>query len=99
MASMELTFAAHGRMTVTKNRIAPDLILHGVKITHRDCIVFEEGRITKGAVAEYYAAVAPFLLREIQNRPTFTCLGHASEIGLFRRMLAGNSVERCETWL
>jgi bifunctional non-homologous end joining protein LigD len=45
-----------------------DLILHGVKITHPDRIVFEE-RITKGDVARYYAAVAPFLLREIHNRP------------------------------
>ena len=46
-----------------------DLILHGVDITHPDRIVFEEGPITKGDVARYYAAVAPLLLREIQNRP------------------------------
>lgn len=46
-----------------------DLILHGVKITHPDRIVFEERKITKGDVARYYAAVAPFLLREIRNRP------------------------------
>ena len=45
-----------------------DLILHGVKITHPDRVIFEE-RITKGDVARYYAAVAPFLLREINNRP------------------------------
>jgi bifunctional non-homologous end joining protein LigD len=45
------------------------LILHGVTITHPDRMVFEEGKITKGDVARYYAAVAPFLLREIQNRP------------------------------
>src|SRR4051812_24132779 len=46
-----------------------DLILHGVKITHPDRIVFEEGHVTKGDVARYYAAVAPLLLREITNRP------------------------------
>ena len=46
-----------------------DLILHGVTITHPGRIVFEEGRITKGDVARYYAAVAPFLLREIHQRP------------------------------
>ena len=45
------------------------LIVHGVKITHPDRIVFEEGKITKGDVARYYAAVAPSLLREIRNRP------------------------------
>jgi bifunctional non-homologous end joining protein LigD len=46
-----------------------DLILHGVTITHPGRIVFEEGQITKGDVARYYAAVAPFLLPEIQSRP------------------------------
>lgn len=46
-----------------------DLILHGVTITHPDRIVFEEGQITKADVARYYAAVAPFLLPEIQGRP------------------------------
>jgi bifunctional non-homologous end joining protein LigD len=46
-----------------------DLVLHGVRITHPNRIVFEEGKITKGDVARYYAAVAPLLLREIKNRP------------------------------
>jgi bifunctional non-homologous end joining protein LigD len=46
-----------------------DLILHGVKITHPDRLVFEEEQITKGDVAQYYAAVAPFLLQEIKHRP------------------------------
>jgi bifunctional non-homologous end joining protein LigD len=55
---------------VNKNETAHDnLVLHGVKITHPDRIVFEEGMITKGEVARYYAAVAPVLLREIRNRP------------------------------
>lgn len=53
-----------------KNTIArEDLILHGVQITHPDRIVFDEGEITKGDVARYYAAVAPFLLRAIKSRP------------------------------
>ena len=46
-----------------------NLVLHGVTITHPDRIVFEEAAITKGQVARYYAAVAPFLLREISSRP------------------------------
>ncbi|HJT20782.1 MAG TPA: non-homologous end-joining DNA ligase [Nitrospira sp.] len=46
-----------------------ELILHGVKITHPDRIVFEERNITKGDVARYYGAVAPLLLQEIQRRP------------------------------
>jgi bifunctional non-homologous end joining protein LigD len=45
------------------------LTLHGVTITHPGRIVFEAGAITKGEVARYYAAVAPFLLEEIRDRP------------------------------
>jgi len=45
------------------------LVLHGVKITHPDRIVFEDGNVTKGDVARYYAGVAPLLLREITRRP------------------------------
>ena len=45
------------------------LVLHGVRITNPDRVVFEEGTITKGDVARYYAAVAPWLLREIKQRP------------------------------
>jgi len=43
------------------------LILHGVKITHPNRLVFEEGKITKGDVARYYAAVAPSLLRNTKS--------------------------------
>ncbi|MBD0316579.1 MAG: hypothetical protein ICV75_07800, partial [Nitrospiraceae bacterium] len=46
-----------------------DLLLHGVRITHPSRVVFEEGNITKGDVARYYASVAPLLLREIHSRP------------------------------
>lgn len=52
-----------------KNHVGEELILHGVTITHPDRIVYQEGRITKGEVARYYAAVAPLLLREISRRP------------------------------
>lgn len=46
-----------------------DLVLHGIKITHPERVVFEEGQITKGDIARYYAVVAPLLLQEIKNRP------------------------------
>ena len=53
-----------------KRATAPkELILHDVKITHPDRLMFEEAGITKGDVARYYAEVAPFLLREIDRRP------------------------------
>ena len=45
------------------------LILHGIRITHPERIIFEDGQITKGDVAQHYAAIAPFLLAEIKDRP------------------------------
>jgi bifunctional non-homologous end joining protein LigD len=56
-------------MTKTRTIVQHDLMLHGVHITHPDRIVYDEGKITKGDVARYYAAVAPLLLNEIQHRP------------------------------
>jgi bifunctional non-homologous end joining protein LigD len=45
------------------------LTLHGVTITHPNRPVFKQEAITKGDVARYYAAVAPFLLKEVRGRP------------------------------
>jgi bifunctional non-homologous end joining protein LigD len=41
----------------------------GVAITHPGRIISETGHITKGQLAEYYAAVAPFLLLNIARHP------------------------------
>jgi bifunctional non-homologous end joining protein LigD len=54
---------------MNRNATQEELLLHGVRITHPERVVFEEGSITKGDVARYYAAVAPHLLQEIQRRP------------------------------
>lgn len=45
------------------------LVLNGVAITHPDRVISETGHITKGQLAEYYAAAAPFLLPLIAHRP------------------------------
>ncbi len=45
------------------------LVVHGIAITHPDRVISETGHITKGAVAEYYASVAPLLLPRIVRRP------------------------------
>ena len=45
------------------------LVAAGVTITHPDRIISEAGRITKGELAEYHAAVAPFMLPCIARRP------------------------------
>ena len=62
-------FNSDGDSVKKSERPHDELILHGVTITHPDRLVFEQGEITKGEVARYYAAVAPFLLGEIKSRP------------------------------
>jgi bifunctional non-homologous end joining protein LigD len=48
---------------------AGPLVLHGVAISHPDRVISEAGHITKGALAEYYAAVAPLLLPSVSRHP------------------------------
>lgn len=48
---------------------AERLELSGINITHPDRVISEEGRVTKGELAEYYAGVAPLILPQIINRP------------------------------
>jgi len=40
-----------------------------VKITHPDRVVYDSPRTTKAEVADYYRAVAPWMLAELANRP------------------------------
>jgi bifunctional non-homologous end joining protein LigD len=48
---------------------AGQLVLNGVNITHPDRVISDEGHVTKGELAEYYAAVARLILPGIVNRP------------------------------
>jgi len=41
----------------------------GITITHPDRVISETGHVTKGELAEYYAAVAPLLLPRITRHP------------------------------
>ena len=45
------------------------LILSDITITHPDRVISENGHITKGELAEYYSAVAPFILPHIIRHP------------------------------
>ena len=45
------------------------LVLEGVTITHPGRVISEVGQVTKGALAEYYAAVAPWLLPRVARHP------------------------------
>ena len=46
-----------------------DLVLNNIKITHPDRVIPQTGHVTKGELAEYYAAAAPFLLPQLKGRP------------------------------
>ena len=45
------------------------LRLGEITITHPERVISETGHVTKGALAEYYAAIAPLLLPNIARRP------------------------------
>ncbi|MGJ5818841.1 DNA ligase D [Paludibaculum fermentans] len=45
------------------------LVVEGITITHPDRVISETGHVTKGEVAEYYAAVMPWLLPRIAGHP------------------------------
>ena len=59
--------AASKKSTRAGNR--EPLVLNGITITHPDRIISRAGGISKGALAEYYSAVAPFILPGIARRP------------------------------
>ena len=45
------------------------LVAAGITISHPDRVISETGHITKGELAEYHAAVAPFMLPHIARHP------------------------------
>jgi bifunctional non-homologous end joining protein LigD len=46
-----------------------NLIISGVTITHPGRVISQTGHVTKGDLAKYYAAVAPFILPSIARHP------------------------------
>lgn len=52
-----------------KKTAAEDLVLAGVTITHPDRVISVEGKVTKGELAEYYAAIASLILPQASDRP------------------------------
>ncbi|MEO8126263.1 MAG: DNA ligase D [Bryobacteraceae bacterium] len=59
--------------TASITKAAPDpkkpLLVSGIAITHPGRVISETGHVTKGELAEYYAAVAPLMLPQIVRRP------------------------------
>jgi len=69
-AKTRKTVAVRGAAPVASpKRMAGELVLHGIRITHPDRVVSETGRLTKRDLAEYYAAVAPLMLPAIAHHP------------------------------
>jgi bifunctional non-homologous end joining protein LigD len=52
----------------TKKSEAP-LVVGGITITHPDRVISGAGHVTKGEVAEYFAAVASLILPQIERHP------------------------------
>ena len=48
---------------------AENLVLNGITITHPGRVISDTGHITKGELAEYYAAIAPLMLPQIVRHP------------------------------
>ena len=55
--------------SATGKEEAGSLVLSGISITHPDRVISETGHITKGELAEYYAAAASLILPQIERRP------------------------------
>ena len=52
-----------------KKAASKELELMGVRITHPDRVIDDVTGLTKGRLAEYYAQLAPYVLRSIANHP------------------------------
>jgi bifunctional non-homologous end joining protein LigD len=65
----ETPVAVVRKVTTTEVKKTEHLVLHGITITHPDRVISDIGHITKGALAEYYAAIAPRMLPQIVRHP------------------------------
>jgi len=45
------------------------LVLAGITITHPERVISESGRVTKGELAEYHTAIAPYMLPRLLRHP------------------------------
>lgn len=52
-----------------KSPLTHDVVVAGVRITHPERVLYPEIGITKLEIAEYYARMAPHILRYVRNRP------------------------------
>jgi bifunctional non-homologous end joining protein LigD len=55
--------------TAASKTKAATIVVGGITITHPDRVISETGQVTKGELAEYHGAVAPFMLPTITRHP------------------------------
>jgi bifunctional non-homologous end joining protein LigD len=53
----------------SKHSESKGLVLEGITITHPERVISETGHVTKGELAEYHAAVAPWMLPRLSRHP------------------------------
>ena len=53
----------------SRKAAATSLVLEGITITHPERVISDTGHVTKGELAEYYAAVAPYMLPRLLRHP------------------------------
>ena len=54
---------------IRESLAAKGLVLEGITITHPERVISETGHVTKGELAEYHAAVAPYMLPRLLRHP------------------------------
>jgi bifunctional non-homologous end joining protein LigD len=74
------------------SRTAKALSEDTVRLTHPERVVFAQSRKTKGDIADYYRAVARWMLPEIAGRPLsiLRCPAGVQKACFFQKHLAGN---------
>src|SRR5205085_8042385 len=60
-----LTVANNGSEKPQKDRL--DVL--GVSVSHPDRVIFKDNGVTKGELAQYYGAVAPWIMKDIAGHP------------------------------
>ncbi len=61
--------SAAAREGARKSDAAADVVANSTRISHPERIVYPKQKLTKGDVADYYRAVAQWMLPELANRP------------------------------
>jgi bifunctional non-homologous end joining protein LigD len=61
--------SAKSPKSATAGSKAGAVVVNGITITHADRVISETGGVTKGELAEYYAAVAAYILPQVVRRP------------------------------